>query len=282
MLVDFHAHIFPPEVRRERQRYLGWDRTFSVLYGAPKASIATAEDLLEAMDRAGVDKAVAVNIGWASQKLCQETNDYLLEVAGRYPERIIPFCSVNPAAGEAAIQEVERCARLGARGIGELHPEFQGFDLGEGPLIRSLVEMARARGLPILTHASEPVGHTYAGKDRTTPEVLYKFVCQFPDTSLVLAHWGGGLPFYALMPEVAEALKHVYFDTAASPFLYTPEVFPVVARLLGPKGILFGSDYPLLKPERLLRQIRESGLSQEDQDRILGGNAQELLHLEGL
>ena len=47
------------------------------------------------------------------------------------------------------------------------------------------------------------------------------------------AHWGGGLPFYALMPEVEDSLSNVYFDSAASPFLYDASVFPTVAGLVG-------------------------------------------------
>ena len=55
---------------------------------------------------------------------------------------------------------------------------------------------------------------------------------------LVLAHWGGGLPFYALMPEVAESLSDVYFDTAASPFLYDAKVFETAASIVGPGHIM--------------------------------------------
>ena len=72
----------------------------------------------------------------------------------------------------------------------------------------------------------------------------------------------------ALMPEVKEALRNVYFDTAAAPFLYTADVFSTVERLVGADKILFGSDYPLLRPRRLLKQLEESGLSEETQQAI--------------
>jgi hypothetical protein len=87
--------------------------------------------------------------------------------------------------------------------------------------------------LIFLTHSSEPVGHEYAGKGSVTPDVLYRFVLAFPGLKLVCAHWGGGLPFYALMPEVEKALANVFFDTAATVFLYKPEVFEHVSRVIG-------------------------------------------------
>ena len=67
------------------------------------------------------------------------------------------------------------------------------------------------------------------------------------------------MPFYALMPEVKAALKNVYFDTAASPFLYTPQVYGQVAQLVGAEKILFGSDYPLISQRRFFKEINGAG-----------------------
>ena len=79
------------------------------------------------------------------------------------------------------------------------------------------------------------------------------------------------------MPEVKEAMKNVYFDTAASPFLYSPQVYNQVIQLVGGDKILFGSDYPLLAPSRLLGEIKSLGLPEETENLILSGNAQRLL-----
>jgi len=129
----------------------------------------------------------------------------------------------------------------------------------------------------LLTHASEPVGHQYAGKGAVTPERLYPFIQSNPGLKLVCAHWGGGLPFYALMPEVKRALANVYFDTAASPFLYHPQIYRQAAELIGADKILFGSDYPLMPQSRVIKEVKAAGLSAEAEDKILGGNARRLL-----
>lgn len=229
------------------------------------------------MDRTGVDVSVMLNIGWVEEELCCRTNDYILEAASRYSHRLVVFCAIQPAAGEAALREMGRCAGAGARGIGELRPDVQGYDLGDEGVMGPVVERAGEWGLTLLTHASEPVGHAYPGKGSATPDMLYRFLVRFPAQPVVFAHWGGGLPFYALMPEVAKAMDNAYFDTAATPFLYKAQVFPQVLQLVSEDRVLFGSDYPLVSPGRIMRQIHSQKLSRTAEEKILGDNARKLL-----
>ncbi|MFC2058661.1 amidohydrolase family protein, partial [Chloroflexota bacterium] len=277
MIIDFHTHIFPPDINKNRDNYLGLDPSFDMLYANPKAKIASAEDIIESMDRDGIDISVVINIGWISTELCHRTNDYIMESISRYPKRLIGFCAVQPLLADEAVAEIERCVRGGVRGIGELRSDTQGFDLGDKNVMEPIVQTAKEHNLIILSHSSEPVGHTYPGKGAITPDVLYRFVTSFPDLPLVLAHWGGGLPFYALMPEVKKSLSSVYFDTAASPFLYGDSIFKHVIEILGAGNILFGSDYPLIKQDRIVNSINALDLPEEARRLILGGNAQKIL-----
>jgi predicted TIM-barrel fold metal-dependent hydrolase len=277
MIIDFHTHVFPRRIRDNRSHYAASDPGFALIYSDKKARIATAEELIESMDRDGVDVSVIVNYGWSTAELCLETNDYILESIARYPRRLIGFCAVPPHDHKNAAAEVERCVRGGIKGIGEIRPDtqFPGFTRKEA--MQPLVDVLREHRLILLTHASEPVGHIYSGKGSVTPDMLYPFIANFPDLTVVCAHWGGGLPFYALMPEVKEALKNVYFDTAASPFLYSPRIYRQVSQIIGAEKILFGTDYPLLPPGRLLREIDFVGLPAEARSLILSGNACRLL-----
>jgi predicted TIM-barrel fold metal-dependent hydrolase len=280
VIIDFHTHIFPAWLRERRDEYIERDACFSLLYSQPKARLATAEELLAAMDEAGVDLSVVLNIGWESHELCVKTNDYILDSVSRYPGRLIGFCAIQPRAGDAAIAEMQRCARAGAKGIGELRSDVQEFDLTDEGTMKPVVDAALKHDLVLLTHSSEPVGHEYSGKGGITPEVLYSFITAFPKLRLVCAHWGGGLPFYALMPEVARALTNVLFDTAATVFLYRPEVFEQVSHIIGSDRILFGTDYPLMHQSRVLAQVQSARLSEEDKVKILGANAEKLLYCD--
>jgi uncharacterized protein len=280
VIIDFHTHIFPPWLREKRGEYVQRDPCFSLLYSQPKARMATAEELLASMDEAGIGVSVVLNGGWVSHELCVQTNDYILDSISRYPARLVGFCAVQPGAGDAAIAELERCARAGAKGIGELRSDIQGFDLTDEATMKPLVDAALKHDLIVLTHASEPVGHEYSGKGSITPDILYSFIAAFPNLKLVCAHWGGGLPFYALMPEVAKALANVFFDTAATVFLYQPRIFEQASRIIGSDKILLGTDYPLLHQNRVIDQIQSSQLSEEDKAGILGLNAARLLCLD--
>ncbi len=164
-------------------------------------------------------------------------------------------------------------------GIGELMPHGQGYRLSDTTLLAPLVEAALALNLFILTHTSEPVGHRYRGKGDVTPADFQAFITAFPAVRVVAAHWGGGFPFYELMPEVHAAAANVWYDSAASLYLYRPEIFATVARVAGPQKLLWGSDYPLLSQHRMLAYARASGLDASDLALALGGNAMALLGL---
>jgi predicted TIM-barrel fold metal-dependent hydrolase len=281
VIIDFHTHVFPPEIKKYRNKYIERDPCFAILYSDPKARIATADELIASMDEAGVDISVILNIGWTTHELCVETNDYIIDAVSRYPQRLVGFGAVQPQSPKAATAEIERCAKAGIKGVGEMRPDIQLFDLCDEMIMNPLAEVLKANQLVLLLHASEPIGHEYPGKGGITPDILYPFITSFPDLTVVCAHWGGGLPFYALMPEVKKAMGNVYFDSAASPFLYTPQVYSQVIQLVGADRVLFGSDYPLLAPRRLLDEIEALGLAEESQSRLLAGNALRLLGIEG-
>jgi len=277
MIIDFHTHVVPPQIKKNHDKYINSDPGFAILYSNRQAKLATTDELIASMDEDGIDISVIVNTGWTTHELCVETNDYILESVARYPNRLIGFCTVQPNSYEAAMAEIERCAKGGIRGVGEMRPDVQLFDLGDEEVMAPFIEVLRKHKLTLLTHASEPVGHNYPGKGSITPDILYPLITRYPDLTIVCAHWGGGLPFYALMPEVKKAMNNVFFDTAASPFLYSPQVYNHVIQLVGGDKILFGSDYPLLAQSRVVKEIKSLDLPQETENLILSGNAQRLL-----
>jgi hypothetical protein len=228
-----------------------------------------AEDLINSMDERGISKSVVLNIGWKSHEKCVRTNDYILESVARYPDRLIGFCSIQPLECEKSIEEIDRCCRAGARGIGELRPDAQGYDLTDSVLIDPMAKCLSGHGMFLSLHASEPVGHMYSGKGEVTPGCIYRFIERNPDLKVILAHFGGGLAFYELMPEVRRALQNTFYDTAAAPFLYTPEIYGPLISIVGSSKIMLGSDWPLLDPVRVIDHVKSARLSRNDTDNIL-------------
>lgn len=278
MIVDFHTHIVPPWVQEQRSELAASDALFAELYGNSRARLATEVDLLASMDESEIQLSVALNIGWSDHEMCMRTNDYLLDASARHPDRITAFCSIQPLAGDRALREVERCAVAGARGLGELRPDVQGFSLLDRTLLFDIAGLAIQRRLVIMPHVSEPVGHNYGGKGTVSPAQLYGLAMEFPEMLIVGAHWGGGLPFYWLMPEVKAGLTNVYFDCAATHLLYEPRVYSTVAALVGPERILFGSDYPLVSQSRAVKDLRSAPeFDPQHQELMLGENALNIL-----
>lgn len=275
VIIDFHTHIFPPDVRENRHDYIRRDPTFAEMYREPRSKIAVADELLESMEHAGVDHAVAQAFAWREADTLRDHNNYILDAALKSGGRIIPFVNVNMCDPQAQ-DEIERCAAAGARGLGELRPDSQGWDL-LGEAGEKLVVLARAHGLILLFHVTERGGHAYNGKDGLALVRFHAFSQQYPDLRLVGAHLGGGIytDYAELQPE--SDMPDVYVDTAAQPFLYPRERDLAALTTPAVNRVLFGSDFPLISQERQMGELREVYTDADHLDDVLGRNAARLL-----
>ncbi|MFN3337840.1 MAG: amidohydrolase family protein, partial [Thermomicrobium sp.] len=218
--------------------------------------------------------SIAAGFPWSDPGLCAYHNEYLAEVAQWSAGRITWLATVVPQLRQAA-REAERCFQRVASGVGELNADAQGFAWDEPEALTDLVETCIAAHRPIMAHVSEPLGHRYAGKGTAWPQRFVRFLERFPEVTVVAAHWGGGLPFYELMPEVAMAAKNVVYDSAASTYLYRFRVFRLVVDLVGAQRVLFASDYPVLRQKRFLERVQSEGsLTESELRAVLGENAQ--------
>ncbi|RJP82029.1 MAG: amidohydrolase [Desulfobacteraceae bacterium] len=279
MIIDFHTHIFPEDICQNREKYFHQEPAFKLLYDSPKSKLVPAETILNAMDNHRIDISVVFGFPWKNRKTSQFCNDYILDVVSRYPNRFKGFCCFDPAT-ENAGKETERCIQAGLSGVGELAFYQSGIDRTMLDQLQPVMEICREKNLPVLIHTNEPVGHQYPGKTPNTLSQIYEIPRTFPDNTIVLAHWGGGIFFYHLLKkETRDVLQNVYYDTAASPFLYNPEIYPLSCRLAGSEKILFGSDFPLLSPARYFTELDMAGIDPETKNNILGNNAARLLNI---
>lgn len=271
-VIDAHTHLFSPDVLANRERYVVRDYWFGELYGPPAARLATPEELLASMDASGIECSVVCGFPWSDPGICRQENDYLADLARNSGGRLAFMGMVVPHLPGAS-EEAERCFGLGAVAIGELNADAQGFDLLDPLSITPVMDSCRQAGKPVMLHSSEPVGHGYPGKGTATPAKFVHWLQTWKDQPVVLAHWGGGLPFYELMPEVRELTANVAYDSGASTYLYRQDVFRHVLNLVGPERVLFGSDFPVLGQTRLLNRVRRQFEDDPALDALLGGNA---------
>jgi hypothetical protein len=280
MIADSHTHIFPPEFVADRSQYFLDEPAFKLLYDNPKSRLIEADDLIGHMDEAGVDHSVTFGFPWQSAALCRVGNDYVLEQAKKHPDRLTAFATLPCGSIDDALAEMNRCIDAGVAGLGELSFYCPTGACDEQDWMRQISQEAAVQKLLTLWHVTEDVGHAYPGKGGMNPKQAARLAEEFCGATMVFAHWGGGLPFFEMMPEIKKACATVYYDTAASPYLYEKDIFKVVAKIVGPDRILFGSDYPLISPKRYIKQIQSVDLDQDIKDAILGGNLMRLLRKE--
>ncbi len=281
MVIDFHTHIFPAAIRKARQDYFDGEPAFELLYQSPRARLAGAGQLIAAMDEQGVDVSVVFGFPWRNADIFRMHNNYIIEAVRRYPQRLVGLACLDTAS-PAAAAEIERCLDAGLAGMGELAFYESGIDAACLRQLAPLMAICRRRGALALIHTNEPVGHRYPGKSPNTLRQIYRLANTFHDNTLVLAHWGGGLFFYNLLKkEVRECLRNVYFDTAASPYLYDAMVYRIAADTVGAGKVLLGTDFPLLQAGRYFNEMRAAGIRQADRKAICGGSAASLLAARG-
>jgi len=277
MIIDCHTHIFPEEIRKNREAFCKRDEGFWSIYNQSNAKMAGVGDLIAAMDESGIDRSVICGFPWSQPDLCSLHNQYLLEAASRYPNRLVAFVILLFSNPDWSEKELNRAMKSGARGVGEVafyRDEVSSQDIRSMKPVLTQMEKQR---IPLLLHTNETIGHSYPGKGRTPLERFYELVLSFPNLPIIFGHWGGGLPFYELMPEVTKGMTNVYYDTAASPFIYSKKIYAIVSQIVGVEKILFGTDFPLISARRYFKELEECDLSEEDRKKILGLNFSKMI-----
>jgi uncharacterized protein len=243
-IVDSHVHLYPLAISRDPA---GWAAAHQETHwsqlctrrrkdGRAVQGFPTMAQLLYDMNEAGIRRAVLLGWYWENHATCLEHNKFYASCIQAYPSRFSAFATIHPAAGEAALAEVRRAKASGFSGLGELSPHAQKVPLDD-PIWRKILQLAGELRMPVNLHVTDPNSAPYPGRVDTPLEDFITLAKDFPQTNFILAHWGGGLAW----SPAAAGLPNVWFDTAASPLLYSPEVWKS-----GPLGrVLFGSDYPL-------------------------------------
>jgi len=274
LIIDFHTHIFPDELCLNRGKYSD-DSSFRLLYTSDKSRLIGRSELIDYIRDNGLQGAAAMSFPWRDTNLCRMHNDYMSESVLSAPGRIFPFGMV-PSGDISSVRKIAgEIKNSGLYGIGEIAFYENGLDEVAERFLREVLEAATDLSLPVCLHLNEPVGHLYPGKYEPSIASVYRIIAEYRECCVILSHWGGGMLFYELMPEVKEALHNVWYDTAATPYLYSSSIYKAALGMIPAEKILFGSDFPLLGVKRYRESIEaETG---ESSPLIMGLNARKLL-----
>jgi uncharacterized protein len=209
------------------------------------------------------------------------SNDEVLEIAAANDDVLIPFVSVDPHRGKRAVSEARRLIAKGARGF-KFHPNLQGF-FPNDRLAYELYGVIEEAGVPALFHT----GHSGMGSGMpggggirlkySNPMAVDDVAVDFPGMPIVLAH--PSFPWQEEAVSVAMHKAQVYIDLSGwSPKLFPPILIQYANTVLQDK-VLFGSDYPVITPDRWLRDFEGIEIRDAVRPKILKDNAARLLGL---
>lgn len=205
-------------------------------------------------------------------------NDALLAMAAKHPPAM-PIVTVHPYDGEAALAELARVARKGAKVL-KIHPHTQRFDAAD-PRVLTLVKRAGELGVIVLMDNASIVP--------ADCEKLFNLALAAPGTNFIFAHLGGmNFRFWNILAaaRTAEGLfgENIYFDISATVAMVADspirEEFVWTLRNVGTSQVLFGSDYPQYPLAKNLAALERLGLTEDEQRKIRYENASRLFKLK--
>jgi predicted TIM-barrel fold metal-dependent hydrolase len=193
------------------------------------------------------------------------------------------FASVDPWKGADAITELARCVDLGLTGL-KMHPITQQFDLGD-PQFYPIWEFCQEHSWPLLVHtgttgigSGAPGGKGFRLRYAHPFPAIDDLAAEFAELNIIAAHYGW--PWYLELLAVAKHKGNVYIDLSGWAPKYLPEDVRRYMNSVMPEKFLFGSDFPLLSPERWLKDFAELDLKDEVREMVLRTNSQRLFRWE--
>ena len=252
-----------------------------VLQLTDKMNQGTLAALLAAMDDAGIDHAV-MHAETEGGESADALNAALVTVVEEHRDRFVGVGTVDldRLRPRTATRQVDTVAAADLRGIC-IEPAFFGLDIDDR-LLYPVYGRAEELGMVVAVHTGinysrmHPIRHE-------RPELLDQVACDFPDLTLIAAH--AGWPWATEFAAVARRHPTVYleFGGLAPKYVARPgtgwdATFGMIPNVLR-EQVLYGSDWPVIPPERALREWRDSGLPAAALDALLGGNAARLFGL---
>jgi uncharacterized protein len=212
------------------------------------------------------------------------SSEEIADRAAEHADVLIPFGSVDPLVPDEAVRRARRLVvEHGARGF-KFHPSLQGFTPND-PAVYPLYEAIEELGVPAVFHTGQTgIGAGLPGgrgiKLRLSdPMLIDDVAADFPGLTVILAH--PSVPWQDSAISIATHKANVYIDLSGwSPKYFPPQLVRAMNSLLQDK-VLFGTDYPLLTPERWLRDFDKLDIKPDVRPKILKQSAIRLLGLEG-
>lgn len=268
MVIDFHTHIFPEKIAA---------RTIEKLENIANVKAFTdgrEQSLLASMEEAEVDLSVVLPVVTRPEQF-DTVNQFAACLNEKYEgkkRRLLSFGGIHPDTLNYK-RELRIIKDLGLQGI-KLHPDYQNMYFDDIKYMR-ILDYASELGLVSVVHAGVDIG--YPENVRCTPQRIRRVLDEVAPEKLVLAHYGS----FDLWEDVERLIagRNVYLDTAYIFGFIEDEIFLRILKKHGVDRILFATDSPWSGQKESLDYLRQLAITEEERDKILGENAEKLIHI---
>lgn len=262
-VIDSHCHIYPEKIVEKAVH--GTDN----FYGVVSACYGTVSDLFVQGGKAGIDRFIVQSVA-TTPKQVHSINNFVAEQVEFSGGKLIGLGTLHQDSPDM-ISDVKNIVSLGLKGI-KLHPEIQGFKIDEKRNYL-MYELACKYKLPILMHTGDK------RYDNSNPNRLTKVLKDFPDLTLIGAHFGGWSIYEQASLELC-GFKNLYVDCSSSFYCLTDEQITEIINRYGCDKVLFGTDYPMWSPEKELDRFFSLSISDEGRRKILSENCKKVFNFE--
>ena len=260
-IIDSHCHIYPDKIAQKASDATGH------FYDLPASLDGKISTLLYHGERAGIEHFVVQSVATTPHQV-SSINNFIAQAVAESGGGFTGLGTLHPDS-EDMEADVNEIIALGLKGV-KLHPDIQRVQLDD-PRMHKMYELCEGK-LPMLIHTGD---RRY---DYSNPNRMLPILDKYPDLTVIGAHFGG----WSIWEDATEKFKkykNFLVDCSSSLYAITPQKAKELIMEYGVERVLFGTDYPLWKPEIELERFMQIDLTDEQREDILYNNAARLFHI---
>ena len=260
-IIDAHCHIYPDKIAQKAADATGH---FYDMIPCLDGKVST---LIDQGEKAGIEHFVVQSVATTPHQV-SSINNFIAKAIAESGGRFTGLGTLHPDS-EDMEADVNEIIGLGLEGI-KLHPDIQRIKLDD-PRMHKMYELCEGR-LPMLIHTGD------IRYDNSNPNRMMPVLKSYPKLTVIGAHFGG----WSVWEEATEAfcdVENFWVDCSSSLYAMTPEKAKELIMAYGTKRVLFGTDYPLWKPEVEIDRFMQIDLTDEQREDILYNNAAKLFSI---
>ncbi len=260
-IIDAHCHIYPDKIAQKASDSTG------NFYKIPSLLDGKTSTLLEHGKMAGFDHYIVQSVA-TTPKQVSSINNFIANSVAESEGKFTGLGTLHPDS-EDIKADVDELISLGLKGV-KLHPDIQQFKIDDYRMLK-IYELCEGK-LPVLIHTGD------SRYDYSNPNRMMPILDIYENLTVIGAHFGG----WSVWEEATNVLskyKNFYVDCSSSLYAMTPQKAKELIMAYGTHKVLFGTDYPMWKPEEELEKFLKIDLTEQQREDILYNNTAKLFNI---